>query len=72
MSEDCVVCGGIDCIAELTKISTLDGFPEIEYLTHFIMCSECGTYHAGGIHLHLNKIEMMIALEKKKALTHRA
>lgn len=68
MEENCVICGAENCISEIIKISRLKTCDSIQYFTRFSHCSECGVDTANHIHMHLNKLEMLIALEKEKAL----
>ena len=69
MGKECGICEKTDCLAEIIKISTLGDEGSIKYLTRFVSCGECGAMYASGMHLHLNKIEMLIATEKQKALS---
>jgi hypothetical protein len=65
MEKDCVICGELDCIHEITKVLVLDDYPDIEYLTHLLICSQCECFHAGSKEMYLNKLEMLMALNKK-------
>lgn len=68
MGDECGICEKKDCLAEIIKISTLKDDCSIKYLTRYTSCGECGAMYASGMHLHLNKLEMIMALEKQKAL----
>jgi uncharacterized Zn finger protein len=69
MDEECVICGTLNTLAEIITIKKLKIKESITYLSRMVYCSECGTYSASGIHMHLNKIEMLMAQEKQKALS---
>lgn len=69
MNEECAICETLNTLSEIITIKKLKTNETITYLTRMVHCSSCGTYSASGIHMHLNKIEMLIALEKQKALS---
>lgn len=72
MGEECGICEKKDCLAEIIKISTLSDHGSIKYLTRFVSCCECGSTYASGMHLYLNKLEMLTAIKKQKALSEQS
>lgn len=72
MDEECVICGTLNTLAEIISIKKLKTDERVTYLTRMVHCSACGTYSASPIHLHLNKLEMLMALEKQKALAEQS
>jgi len=69
MDEECTICGSLNTLAEIIHIKQLKTDKRVRYLFRMVHCSSCGTDSAGGLHLHLNKLEMLMALEKQKALS---
>ena len=67
MNEECAICGAINTLAELINIKTLNDNKNITYITRMLHCTECKTYSASSMHMHLNKLEMLMALEKQKS-----
>lgn len=68
IDEECAICDTLNTLAEIISIKKLKTDERVTYLTRMVHCSACGTYSANGIHLHLNKLEMLMALERQKAL----
>lgn len=69
MDDECKICGTLNMMAEIINIKKLKTDESIKYLTRMVYCSACGTYSANSMHMHLNKLEMLMAQEKQKALS---
>lgn len=72
MNEECVICGALNTLAEIISIKKLKTNERVTYLCRMVHCSACGTDSASGLHMHLNKLEMLMALKKQKALNEQS
>lgn len=64
--ERCAICDEISSPVEIIEFKKLKEDHTIEYITRSALCLVCGTYYACASHMHLNKIEMLIARKKQK------
>ena len=68
IEERCAICDEVSSPVEIIQFNNLKENPDIEYMTRSALCLVCGTNYACASHMHLNKLEMLIARKKEKAL----
>jgi len=67
--QRCDICDEVSSPVEIIEFRELKSSSNIEYIKRSALCLVCGTNYACASHMHLNKLEMLIAKKKEKALS---